>query len=875
MCLHGTGGCASCRVANVNVNDCSVNLDHSYLLSSGGLMPALYGVSELQSAGGRRVSDLAAEVISADQIPYRDTSHAFIPQPAILTRPVAGIGRPSSPGTIEKIASMLRSLSYIANRPPGGEAPAERSAAFAAVASSLRQDVRSDQLSRLATVAPDLAQRLQTTLLAGCGALLGDVHPDGGFEWASSELADLAKHLPPATSAVFPGVYYYEIFAADVAELGRALDAMRRSSARRRALAAELLTVLARPGVGAAEVHGAGRAAAEAGLAAEAAAARCVGELIEREERSRLAHEAAAAEAREARRAQKEAEAATARESRYLADEKHRRSHLADELKGVRAALVSEEQTRRKVEAASVATLQELRAQEDARWEAERQLKAEIVRCTQLEGERRRSEEEWTERLSGAEAREVRATAEAKSALGKYVDAEKMRVALQGRVSALDGVKAQLEQQLSLEREACSLELGLRQKAEAALADAMRAHAAAQQSAAEAVQAAEVARAALANTTSELAAAEERLRVANDGSLELQMAASGSEDALGQLKALRSEDAEKMMRLTSERASLRQKVDELEQRISTMAAAAERAEGTASKQRYELQAQLTEVHRRCEDLMAQATRSELMLAHERETGLTATDHEKRLQMQLDNERRAKQVLQQQLAAEAALRQKSDAHENASTKELQARLREAELNAQRLQAVQQQLLHAREEARTAREALGDAQARALKMERERDTEREEYKRERARRGELERQRDERPALPGQAVPLNAQPRRARTPPSLLQPQPPPPPPRGGIPLELAVPLPPAAALSRGAPMQLGGGGGPSVADELSRSDLWNFSSGAVGRGARPNGSGAPGTALPRISQPFNTVAATSLAPEEARALYGNSWVDDDA
>jgi hypothetical protein len=44
---------------------------------------------------------------------------------------------------------------------------------------------------------------------------------------------------------------------------------MRRSSARRRALATELLTVLARPGVGAAEVHGAGRAAAEAGLAAE------------------------------------------------------------------------------------------------------------------------------------------------------------------------------------------------------------------------------------------------------------------------------------------------------------------------------------------------------------------------------------------------------------------------------------------------------------------------------------------------------------------------------------------------------------------------------------------------------------------------------
>ena len=59
----------------------------------------------------------------------------------------------------------------------------------------------------------------------------------------------------------------------------------------------------------------------------------------------------------------------------------------------------------------------------------------------------------------------------------------------------------------------------------------------------------------------------------------------------------------------------------------------------------------------------------------------------------------------------------------------------------------------------------------------------------------------------------------------------------------------------------------------------FSSGAVGR-ARPSGgpggNGAPGVALPRISQPFNTAAAaTSLAPEDARALYGNSWVDDDA
>ena len=37
---------------------------------------------------------------------------------------------------------------------------------------------------------------------------------------------------------------------------------------------------------------------------------------------------------------------------------------------------------------------------------------------------------------------------------------------------------------------------------------------------------------------------------------------------------------------------------------------AERAEVEAQKQRYELHAQLTEGHRRCEDLQAQATRAE-------------------------------------------------------------------------------------------------------------------------------------------------------------------------------------------------------------------------------------------------------------------------
>ena len=785
--------------------------------------------------------------------------------------------RPVSPGTIEKSASLLRSLSFAAQRPSTGETSAERAAAFAAVGQVLRSELHGAQMQRLQAAAPELAPRVQAALLACCGSLLGAQDPDSGFEWALSELDGLSKSIPPQTSAVFPGAYYYDIFTSDVAELGRSLAARRRDEAKLRSLAAEVLRVLARPGIGAAEVHGAGRAAAEMGLVAEASAARTVAELIEREERLRHVHEAASAEAREARRQAKEAEAATARESRALLDEKQRRQQYADELNGVKAALAREEEVRRKIEAANVNTLQELRAQEDARWEAERKAQAETVRCAEAEAARRRAEEEMESRVQSAEAREAKALAESKNATQRHVEAERMRVALQGRVTALESVKAQVEQHLALERDACAVELGLRQKAEAAYADAQKSAADAQQAAAAATQAAEVAKAALAANTAELAACEERLRVANDGSLEQQMSASAAEEAVKQLKALRAEDANKMQRLNTERATLQQKVDDYEARLASTAASAERAEIQSQKQRYELHAQLTEVHRRCEDLQAQATRAELLLTHERETGLTASDHEKRLAAQLETERRAKQALSQQLAAEAALRQKSDASENGKTKELQARDREVELGAQRVQALQGELHRAREEARLAREALADARALATKFERERDVEREDARRERARRA------------------AGSDPTR------MVQQQPPPHPPAQ---LSLTKSIvsnrsaaSPAPSLQQHLTNPLLAGRAPAagakqprpqaeITDELSRSDLWNFSAGQMARGSGGDRSG-PGeplsTDLPRIGSPFNVsavgaIAPTTLSANEARQLYGATaipGVDADA
>lgn len=427
-------------------------------------------------------------------------------------------------------------------------------------------------------------------------------------------------------------------------------------------------------------------------------------------------------------------------------------------------------------------------------------------------------------------------------------------------------MKTQLEQQLKLERDACAHELSLRQQAEASMVSSQHSLAEAQDAAATSAQAAAAAKVALDQATEELAASEERLRVANDGSLQQHMASASAEDAVAQLKALRADDAAKMQRLNAERASLTQRVSELEERITAQAAAAERTQVETGKQRYELHAQLTEVHRRCEDLQAQATRSELMLQHERETGLTASDAEKRLAQQLDAERRAKQSLAQQLSAEAALRQKSDAQENGMTKELQAREQEAKLQAQRLQATQTELYRAREEARGAREGAAEARALAQKLEREREAEREEARRATTR----QKERDARgPPLPSTRP-------RPPTPPSLQQ--------------NLSAPsfgaaLGPDPAKSAHQPAQPRAQ--PAISDELSRSDLWDFSSGALARG-RNAGAPSVGSVLPRIKSPYSTQQAphggaagistsmgTSLAPEDARALYGMDAPKDES
>ena len=97
---------------------------------------------------------------------------------------------------------------------------------------------------------------------------------------------------------------------------------------------------------------------------------------------------------------------------------------------------------------------------------------------------------------------------------------------------------------------------------------------------------------------------------------------------------------------------------DLEARLRGAAQAAERHEQEAQAQRYELQSQLTEAHRKLESAQAEAVRADMYLERERQSGSTAADASSRLQAQLDDEKRGRQAQAQQLAAEQALRQQA-------------------------------------------------------------------------------------------------------------------------------------------------------------------------------------------------------------------------
>uniref|UniRef100_A0A7S3ASJ6 Uncharacterized protein n=1 Tax=Haptolina ericina TaxID=156174 RepID=A0A7S3ASJ6_9EUKA len=344
-----------------------------------------------------------------------------------------------------------------------------------------------------------------------------------------------------------------------------------------------------------------------------------------------------------------------------------------------------------------------------------------------------------------------------------------------------------------------------------------------------------------------------------------------SNETVAMLKALRSEDQEKLLRAVNDRASLAQQVKGFEERLASATEAAERQASEFHRQRYESQAALTEAHRRCEDLQAAATRAEMTLQHERQSGAQVADGESKAGAQLDKERLEKLKLSQELAGERTLRRQSEASVASLEREVQVRTRDAELATQRLQNAQFELSQARGDARQARELLEATRAEMQRLERE-------HKR------EIEQQQQQQKLGVGHARPsatVAAKPSLG-TPPSLqrnlqkpsFQVHPPP----------AVTPPPPSVAPSLGNGRSHVDGRLQSPAfDELSRSDVWNFSSGAAaGRGGR---CGAGPLGLPRIKSPYNTAAAdaglsrdmsrdAALDESESRALYAITYIDGD-
>ena len=66
--------------------------------------------------------------------------------------------------------------------------------------------------------------------------------------------------------------------------------------------------------------------------------------------------------------------------------------------------------------------------------------------------------------MEDAERRAEKQEAEVAVAEGRALEAERQKVALSSRVASLEGLKAQLEQQLRLEREVSAQELARRQR---------------------------------------------------------------------------------------------------------------------------------------------------------------------------------------------------------------------------------------------------------------------------------------------------------------------------------------------------------------------------------------------------------------------------
>lgn len=226
----------------------------------------------------------------------------------------------------------------------------------------------------------------------------------------------------------------------------------------------------------------------------------------------------------------------------------------------------------------------------------------------------------------------------------------------------------------------------------------------------------------------------------------------------------------------------------------------------------------------------EAARAQLLLEHEKSAGSSAQDEGSRLTAALADERRVQQRLAQELAAERALRTRAEESGTALQREAAAARRQADLAAQGMAQLEAEVQLARTEASEAAGVLQFAES----AQRERET----LHREQRERAAFERQQAQQRRTNGSAASGPTGATGAHAPPHLV--------PHSEKKVNFA-------ADYRG-----GVGNGLNTTrenayatddDELAHSDLWNFSSGRIGRGGsgRParNQAATPSITLPHI------------------------------
>ncbi|KAJ1633193.1 hypothetical protein T492DRAFT_983044 [Pavlovales sp. CCMP2436] len=290
--------------------------------------------------------------------------------------------RPVSPASVEKAASMMRSLAFTAASPHADANDDHQRREWAKVSRSLMRDVRGEAVARLRARQPALGARLESVLAFACGAMLGVEVPDGALAAIGEELGQLRQHL---SSSVFPGDYYEEIFEADIAQLSAASATRRAAVTKKLAAERDVWAALCAPMHSTAELDGTAAQADSAGLVAPAIAARAVSALV-----VRAGVREASLSAAESQLAQTKAQLTTATRQLMEAEAQltaasQTRVGLEHSVREVREAAAEDLKARQHAEAEGqrhAATSQE---EAGRRWQAERELQAEQAARNELQ----------------------------------------------------------------------------------------------------------------------------------------------------------------------------------------------------------------------------------------------------------------------------------------------------------------------------------------------------------------------------------------------------------------------------------------------------------------------------------------------------------